>query len=135
VPVRLAQAGRTLNFGLLAGEILGIDIEDARRVIEDVGMLPDSIAHVFLEDDLDLLLSVFKRVRGALAEAVAEDGRPVGDKGRQLAAHPLVEQPDEGRLSFRSQHVDLADLRFDLDRLCAFLDWAIQHGLLVQMVT
>ena len=33
-----------LNFGLLAGELLGINIEDAQRMIDDVDMLPESIA-------------------------------------------------------------------------------------------
>ncbi len=132
VPVRLAQAGRTLNFGLLIGEILSIDTEDARRRIEDVDMLPDSIAHVFLEEDLALLLAVFSQVATALADAVDSDGRPAGEKGQTLAEHPLIGQSGEGRLFFYSQHVDLADLRFDLDRLCDFLAWAVGHSLLVR---
>lgn len=131
LPSRLEGAGRTLNYGLLAGELLGVDVEDAGRVIEDVDRLPDSIAHLFVEEDLTLLIDTFNRVRDALVAAVDNDGRPVGEGGALLAAHPLVQQMDDGRLAFRSQRVDLADLRVDLELLVRFLAWALDHGLLV----
>ena len=131
VPARFEQAGRTLNFGLLAGELLGINIEDAQRMIDDVDMLPESIAHVFLKEDIALLLDVLTRVRDTLGGAVDSEARPLGEKGRSLAEHPLIGHSSEGELFFRSQHVDLADLRADLDRMCAFLAWANGHGLLV----
>jgi hypothetical protein len=132
VPVRLRQAGRSLNFGLLVGEILGIDTQVAQPIIEDIDRLPDSIAHVFVEEDLTVLLEVFSQVSSALAAAVDSKGHPQGDQGQILVEHPLIGQSDEGRLFFHSQRVDLADLQFDLDCLCRFLIWAIDHALLVQ---
>lgn len=131
IPSRLEGAGRRLNYGLLAGELLGVEVEAARRLIEDVDRLPDTIAHLFVEEDLALLIDTFNRVRAALAAAVDNDGLPVGEGGALLAAHPLVQQSDDGRLAFRSQRVDLADLRSDLALLVRFLTWAVDHGLLV----
>jgi len=132
VPVRLTQAGRSLNFGLLVGEILGIDTRAAQYIIEDIDKLPESIAHVFLEEDLAVLLDVFSQVSSALAAAIDLNGHPQGDQGQILVEHSLIGQSDEGRLFFHSQRVDLADLQFDLDVLCRFLIWAIDHALLVQ---
>jgi hypothetical protein len=131
VPTRLEQGDRTLSFGLLVGEVLGVYVDDARLLIQDVDQLPDSIAHVFLEDDLAVLIETFDRVRDALAAAVDAEGRPTGEGGRALAEHPLIGQSEAGRLYVRPQRVDLADLVHDLDQLGAFLAWATDHELLV----
>lgn len=133
LPVRLAQAGKTLNFALLAGEIAGVETEEARRILESLSSWPDSIAHVLYEDDLAVLVAVLGKVSRVLAGAVDAAGHPLGDAGRTLAEHPLMEQSAEGRLRSVSQHVDLADLRHDLDRLCDFLCWAVDHGLYVRI--
>jgi hypothetical protein len=133
IPTRLSGAGRTLNFGLLAGELLGVYVDDARRVIEAVDALPDTVAHVFVDDDLPILVSTFAQIADALDDAVDASGRPTSDAGgRALAAHQLLQAGADGRLAFRSQHVDVQDLAVELRQLLAFLNWAAAHDLLVR---
>jgi hypothetical protein len=133
-PRRFEEAGKIFNGGLLAGELLGAPVSEALRIIEETFDLPDSVPHLYFEDELPVLAAVLSDVLERLRSAIDEEGRPVGPGGAVLARSPLFEPDTQGRMRIRSGRYRLDDLAGDLKRLREFLTYAIQHDVLVRVI-
>lgn len=113
VPRRLDRASVALNHGLLVGEILGIPVAAAGRVLDEVA---EREAPVFTAAEARLLREVYGQVRATLGRAVGSDGVPLpGPAGDSLRGSDLLEADAGGALAVRHRRMPLTQLRHQLD--------------------
>jgi len=131
---QLAEAGLTINHGLLVGELLGVKTTDTMRLLEDINRIPDSLPTVLLGEDIRDLYETFSQISIALHESIDSEGCSKGIGGTVLEGSELVEADQEGRLYLQSRHLELLELKFRLAELSRFFQVAIDHNLLIEIV-
>jgi hypothetical protein len=116
---RIERANVALNHGLVIGELLGIQIRDAQRVLDAVH---DREEPVLQADEVATLRETYRAARAALDLAITPAGAPAGQPGEALRASDLLETAPSGELVLAHRHVPLTRLRAelaDLDRVFA----------------
>ena len=140
VPARLAEVAPLVNYGLLAGEALGVDIEPAVELLEEVNRsaelrretYPDAV-RLLSDGDLPLLRDVLAAVADALVPAVDRDGHPAGPAGERLVASEHVRVDEHGRAVVGTSRLLAVELAERLPEVARFLDAAARRGLYVVM--
>ena len=141
LPPEYPDAAPLIDFGLLAGEALGVDITPATELLEEVTRsveirretYPDAV-RVLSDGDLGLLRDTLTAVASALGAALDRAGHPVGAAGERLAAHEHVRVDDHGRAVVGSRGVLAADLAEELPAVARFLDAAAERELYLVML-
>lgn len=141
LPPEYPEAAPLVDFGLLAGEALGVDITPATELLEEVTRsaeirretYPDAV-RVLTDGDLGLLRDTLTAVASALGAALDGAGHPVGAAGERLAVHEHVGVDDHGRAVVGSRGVLAANLAAELPAVAQFLDAAAERELYVVML-
>jgi hypothetical protein len=141
LPPEFVDAAPLIDFGLLAGEAVGVDITPATELLEEVTRsaeirretYPDAV-RLLSNGDLGLLGGTLAEVASALRSALDDAGHPVGAAGERLVAHEHVHTDDHGRAVVGSRGVLAADLASELPEVARFLDAAAERDLFVVML-
>ncbi len=135
VVLEVKEAGRAMNYGLLVGELLGVDTAKAIDLLTEVEHMTMFLADddsdtpkLLLDADIAELLNVFLQSLAALNDAIDEQGFPKGPGGHTLANSAHVQRSEDGRLYIAGEYRDLLELRSDIIHLCRFFQFAIDHG-------
>jgi hypothetical protein len=141
---RVEQAQVTINHALLVGELLGVDTAPATEALWEVRRADARLREEFpgfegngmrlIADDQRVLDDVLGQVADALAGAIDEHGRPVGDSGRRLAASPLLAADDDGALRVVSRRLPLSELAPRIATVRRLLERALESERDVVMV-
>jgi hypothetical protein len=134
IPVGIERAGLYINHGILAGDLLFVDIEPAVKIVNEIDAR-DEDQDLFIRDgDLTTLIEIFKEIRDKLEGAVDKDGRPYdNEEGRSLDASSLTEKDELGRLYFVSRHLHLMVLMEMLDEMIRLMEYAQKNHLSVEL--
>lgn len=132
-PARLDRANVTLNHGLLVGELLGIPISQAQRIIDGVSARADTDP-CFHVDEQQTLRVAYSAILRALEGAIEEDGTPAPNPaGQRLAASDLIMTAGDGSLVIEHRRVPLRALGQQLRALVELLSFAIERQVRVRM--
>jgi hypothetical protein len=125
VPRRIDRASIALNHGLLLGELLGISIGDAQRVLDDV---PDREEPTLTAAELAIVRATYRAIRAALDLATTPDGRAAESrKGDALRASDLIEADPSGVLAIRHRRMPIPELRASLEAIDRMIGHALDH--------
>lgn len=127
------KAQLVLNHGLLIGEMLGIPIHKAQRIIDRTYNQAD-IAPYFNTYDQQSLLMTFNAISSALCRAINTDGTPTKNIfGKVLSRSDLLETDKDGSLVIKHRQLHLSDLQAELCVLNNLLSFAIGNSLMIKM--
>jgi hypothetical protein len=130
-PRAIDRANVVLGHGLLVGELLGVPIGAAQRVL-DAASVRD-VAEL-AAPALGVLRATYGAVRGVLAQAIDAEGRPTGTPGGDaLRASDLLEADATGALAVSHRRLRLVDLRAALEELDRMLAYALEWGASLQL--
>jgi hypothetical protein len=140
ISARFAEAAPLVNYGLLAGEALGVDATPALELLDEVNRSaeirretdPDAVA-LLSDGDVTLLRDVLAAVAERLAAALDRDGHPVGAPGEQLTSHEHVHLDDRGRAVLGTRGPLAVEIAERLPDLVRFLTAAADRDLYVVM--
>lgn len=133
LPSIFPKANLVLNHGLLIGEMLGIPIRQAQRIIDRIYNEAD-IAPYFNTYDQQLLFMTFNAISSALCRAINTDGTPTQNIfGKVLAKSDLLETHKDGSLIIKHRQLRLSDLQSQLCTLNNLLSFAIGNSLMIKM--
>jgi hypothetical protein len=137
---RFAEAAPLVNYGLLAGEALGVDTTPALELFDEVNRSaeirretdPDAVA-LLSDGDVTLVRDVLAAVAERLTAALDRDGHPVGARGEQLTSHEHVHLDDRGRAVLGTRGPLAVEIAERLPDLVGFLTAAADRDLYVVM--
>jgi hypothetical protein len=137
---RFAEAAPLVNYGLLAGEALGVDTAPALELLDEVNRSaeirretdPDAAA-LLSEGDVVLLRDVLAAAAEALAAALDRDGHLVGAPGERLLSHEHVHLDEHGRAVLGTRGPLAVEIAERLPDLVRFLTVAADRELYVVM--
>jgi hypothetical protein len=140
IPAQFADAAPLVNYGLLAGKALGVDVEPAVELLYEVQrsaeirreVHPDAV-RLLSDGDLPILHDVLASVAGRLKAALDRDGHPVGPEGELLMAHEHTHLDDHGRAVLGTRGPLAVELAEQLPDLARFLGAAADQGLYIVM--
>lgn len=131
--IRIEKANLVLNHGLLVGELLGIPIHQAQRIIDQVYDQADTYPYFDVEKQT-WLLNTYTIISKALDSAINEDGTPADNaSGKALTQSDLLDIDNNDSLIIKHRRVRLEDLRHKLSELTRFLSFAIGNNLWIKM--
>jgi hypothetical protein len=137
---RFTEAAPVVNYGLLAGEALGVDTAAALELLDEVNRSAairreaDPEAVPLLSDgDVTLLRDVLSAVAQRLAAALDRDGHPVGADGERLASHADIHLDEHGRAVLGTRGPLAVEIAERLPDLVRFLTVAADRELYVVM--
>lgn len=144
LPPKVTDANTYINHFILAGEILGLDMEDLKwcmEMLSRVGKdlendLPEGVYNgtPVIKEVAEMLLKEFTKLRQALDGSVDREGRPVGEGGECLRNSDSIDANEDGRLFFRSHHIYVFDLQEKLKSFTGLLSYSLQNNLLLRYV-
>lgn len=144
MPPKVTDANTYINHSILAGEILGLDVEDLRwcmemlsRVGKDLERdLPEGVydGTPIIKEVAELLLKESQKLFQALERAVDKEGRPEGELGELLKNSASIGTNEDGRLFFRSHHIYVFDLQEKLKLFIDLLSYSLANNLLLRYV-
>jgi hypothetical protein len=138
VPPELPAGGPLLSYGLLLGEILGVDTAEAvdtlavaTRATALRRQTDEDAERLLFGDDLPVLRDTFAAIEKAAAPAIDGDSRPAGPAGERIARSEHVALDEHGQAFIGSRALRIGDLVDRLPELVRMLDAAAQRALLV----
>jgi hypothetical protein len=130
-PRRIERANVVLNHGLLVGDLLGIPIRDAQRVLDAVADRDDP---TLTTGEIAVVRDTYRAVRAALDLATTPDGRPAENRaGEALRGSDLFESDTAGVLAVRHRRMPLPELRGALDAIDRMLGQVLEHSAILRL--
>jgi hypothetical protein len=130
-PRRIERANVALNHGLLIGELLGVSIGDAQRVLDT---LSDRAEPDLTASEMRVLHATYGAVRAALGSALEAGGQAASNRqGEGLRSSDLLEADASGVLMIRHRRMSLTDLRLELEAIDRMMIHALDHGATIRL--
>jgi hypothetical protein len=138
IPPVFEDGSRVLSYGLLLGEVLGVDTGPAVELLELSARatalrreLEPDVDRILYGDDLAVLRDALRATADAGEPAIDEHGRPRGELGERLAGSDHVRIDEHGQALIGTRRIRVGDLLDRAGDLAEFLDVALQRDLIV----